>query len=87
MGQKNSSRYVDRGVPKEQYLTRRLWGLANSSPYFYDGRAPNVDHAILAHDGEAEYARDNFQELSRDDKGALRVYLMSMRRLGQAIIP
>lgn len=87
MGRSNMTRYKDRGVAKREFMTRRLWGLAQSGPYFYDGRAPTVDYAIMAHDGEAEYARDNFAELDHQTKGALRVYLMSMRREPRLVIP
>lgn len=87
MGTKNASRYVDRGVAKEEYQTRRLWGLANSGPYFYDGRAPSLDLAIEAHEGEAVEIPDAFNSLSFEDKGALRVFLMSLRRERQAVIP
>lgn len=87
MGRKNMTRYTDRGVAKSEFMTRRLWGLAQSAPYFYDGRAPTVDYAIMAHDGEAEFARDNFAELSLEGKGALRVYLISMRRQPRLVIP
>ena len=87
LGKQNASRYKDRGVAKNDYMTRRLWGLANSGPYFYDGRAPSLDDAILAHAGEAEFARDAFAELKRPEKGALRVFLMSLRRQGRPVIP
>ncbi|MCX5744075.1 MAG: hypothetical protein NT062_16420, partial [Proteobacteria bacterium] len=39
------------------WLTRALWGLADSAPYLHDGRAPTVDAAIRAHGGEAEAVR------------------------------
>jgi hypothetical protein len=87
MGPENAARHIDHGVAKAEYMTRRLWGLAQSGPYFYDGRAPDLDTAILAHGGEAEYARDAFAALAHEDKGAVRVYLMSLRRKPRVIIP
>lgn len=87
MGPENAARHIDRGVAKAEYMTRRLWGLAQSGPYFYDGRAPDLDTAILAHGGEAEDARDNFDALEHADKGALRVFLMSLRRKPRVVIP
>jgi CxxC motif-containing protein (DUF1111 family) len=87
LGAENASRHVDHGVPRQQYLTRRLWGLASSSPYFYDGRAPSLDHAIEAHRGEAEEARKTFQALTREDQGALRVFLLSLTRERRLIVP
>ncbi len=87
MGTRNASRFVEHGVAKEMYQTRRLWGLANSAPYFYDGRAPTIDLAIMAHDGEAVEIPDAFSTLSNHDKGSLRVFLTSLRREPRAIIP
>src|SRR5205085_4966451 len=30
-------------IPPSVFLTRPLWGLAESAPYLHDGRAPTVD--------------------------------------------
>jgi len=87
MGREAASRHVDHGVPREAYLTRRLWGLASSPPYFYDGHAPWLDHAISAHGGEASESRSKFNALSREDRGALRVYLLSLRRERRVMVP
>lgn len=67
-------------VPASVWLTRPLWGLADTAPYLHDGRAPTVHEAILAHGGEAEGARDAYVNLSAHRKGALRVFLMSLSR-------
>jgi hypothetical protein len=80
LGAENASPATDHGVPPRHYLTRRLWGLANSPPYFYDGRAASLDDAIRAHGGDAAESRKAFSALSRQDAGALRVYLLSLRR-------
>ncbi len=74
------ARHVHRQVPAGDYLTRRLWGLNGSGPYFHDGRAPFLDHAIAAHGGDAAFARAGFDSLDEHDKGRLRLYLMSLRR-------
>ncbi|HEY2775991.1 MAG TPA: di-heme oxidoredictase family protein [Candidatus Binatia bacterium] len=87
MGEANRARHVQRGVAVEQYLTPRLWGVANSAPYLHDGRAPSLDYAIAGHDGEGAAARAAFSALSLEDKGALRVYLMSLRRAPRIIVP
>jgi CxxC motif-containing protein (DUF1111 family) len=67
-------------VPANQWLTRSLWGLADTAPYLHDGRAPSVHTAILLHGGQAQEARDNYAALSQEDQGALRVFLMSLTR-------
>jgi CxxC motif-containing protein (DUF1111 family) len=87
MGEENASRHADHGVAPQLYLTRRLWGLASSPPYFYDGRAPWFDHAILAHGGEAANSRNAFHALGREEKGALRLYLLSLRREPRFFVP
>ena len=69
------------------YLTPRLWAVADSAPYLHDGRAPSLDYAIAGHDGEGAAARAAFAALGPEEKGALRVYLMSLRRAPRVIVP
>jgi CxxC motif-containing protein (DUF1111 family) len=87
MGALNEAQHVQRGVPVRDYLTPRLWGVADSAPYLHDGRAPSLDYAIAGHDGEGAAARAAFMELAREEKGALRVYLTSLRRAPRLIVP
>ena len=87
MGTANAAQHVQRGVAPNEYLTPRLWGVADSAPYLHDGRAPSFDYAIAGHGGEGAAARAAFAALSFEDKGALRVYLMSLRREPRVIVP
>ena len=87
MGAANAARHVQRGVALREYLTPRLWGVADSAPYLHDGRAPSFDYAIAGHDGEGAAARAAFLALPFDDRGPLRVYLMSLRRTPRVIVP
>jgi Di-haem oxidoreductase, putative peroxidase len=87
MGQANAARHVQRGVALTEYLTPRLWGVADSAPYLHDGRAPSFDYAIAGHDGEGAAARAAFEALSLEDRGRIRVYLMSLRRVRRVIVP
>jgi di-heme oxidoreductase (putative peroxidase) len=87
MGTVNAARHVQRGVPIRDYLTPRLWGVADSAPYLHDGRAPSFDYAIAGHDGEGAAARAAFQALPLEDRGSLRVYLMSLRRVRRVVVP
>jgi CxxC motif-containing protein (DUF1111 family) len=87
MGEQNLARHVQSGVAKADYLTPRLWGVADSAPYLHDGRAPSLDYAIAGHDGEGAAAADAYAALSLHDQGALRVYLMSLRRMPRVIVP
>ena len=74
------SRATVNGVPADVFLTRPLWGLADTAPYLHDGRARTVDDAILAHGGEAEAARRKFEALPQKQKGDLRIFLLSLTR-------
>lgn len=87
MGHENAARHRQRGVAERAYLTPRLWGVADSPPYLHDGRAPNFDYAVAGHGGEGAEARTAFTALSPHDKGGLRVYLMSLRRLPRLVVP
>jgi CxxC motif-containing protein (DUF1111 family) len=87
MGPANAARHVQRGVGLQDYLTPRLWGVADSAPYLHDGRAPSFDYAIAGHDGEGAAARAAFDALPLPDRGALRVYLMSLRRAPRVFVP
>lgn len=87
MGAANEARHVQNGVAKREYLTPRLWGVADSAPYLHDGRAPSFDYAIAGHDGEGAAARAAFAALPLAERGPLRVYLMSLRRAPRVIVP
>jgi len=87
MGKANAARHVQRGVALQEYLTPRLWGVADSAPYLHDGRAPSFDYALAGHDGEGAAARAAFAALPLEDRGWLRVYLMSLRRASRVIVP
>lgn len=87
MGAQNAAAHVQNGVGPREYLTPRLWGMADSAPYLHDGRAPSIDYAIAGHDGEGAAARAAFVALPPPDKGALRVYLMSLRRAPRVVVP
>jgi hypothetical protein len=87
MGTANAAQHVQRGVGPNDYLTPRLWGVADSAPYLHDGRAPSLDYAIAGHDGEAAAARAAFAAVPFDQRGPLRVYLMSLRREPRVVVP
>ena len=68
------------GIPRHQFMTPPLWGVANSAPYMHDGRAGTIHEAILAHSGEAQAARDAYEKLPYDKSGPLRLFLLSLGR-------
>src|SRR6185369_13843945 len=73
MGKANAAQHVQNGVALQEYLTPRLWGVADSAPYLHDGRAPFFDYAIAGHDGEGAAARAVFEAIPWNDRGPLRV--------------
>jgi hypothetical protein len=87
MGAANAAQHVQSGVAVRDYLTPRLWGVADSAPYLHDGRAPSLDYAMAGHDGEGAAARAAYMALPFNDKGPLRVYLMSLRRVPRVVVP
>jgi hypothetical protein len=87
MGPANAAQHVQRGVALNEYLTPRLWGVADSAPYLHDGRAPSLDYAIAGHDGQGAAARAAFAALPYEQRGPLRVYLMSLRRVRRVVVP
>jgi hypothetical protein len=67
-------------LPRSVFITRPLWGLAETPPYLHDGRAATIPAAILAHGGEAQGPRDAFAALAPDDQADLHVFLLSLTR-------
>ncbi|WP_246710228.1 di-heme oxidoreductase family protein [Martelella soudanensis] len=67
-----------------EWRTAPLWGnglteVVNDHSFFlHDGRARNRTEAILWHGGEAEAARDNFANASKEDRDALIKFLESL---------
>ncbi len=50
------------------FMTTPLWGVATTAPYGHDGRSANVEQAILRHGGDAQFSRDVYASLPRDEQ-------------------
>jgi hypothetical protein len=74
-------------IPARVFLTRPLWGLAETAPYLHDGRAPTVQDAILLHGGEATAARDAYLALDEKGRASVRVFLASLSREPKPFVP
>jgi hypothetical protein len=74
-------------IPAAMFLTRPLWGLADTAPYLHDGRAPTVHEAIVHHGGEAAGARDAYLALDEDGRASVRVFLASLAREPKLFAP
>ena len=72
-------------VPKVEFTTARLWGVADTAPYLHDGRALTLKEAILMHGGEAKDSRDDFDDLEYEKMQALLFFLRSLRTPAKAI--
>ncbi|AWF81708.1 hypothetical protein BTJ40_13205 [Microbulbifer sp. A4B17] len=65
-----------------EFITARLWGVADTAPYLHDGRAHTLAEAIFMHDSpgsEASNAAQNFKYLSEDQQNKILAFLMSLR--------
>lgn len=67
-----------------EWRTMPLWGIGlfqktnGTAFYLHDGRARSIEEAILWHDGEAEKARNQFMNLSKNDRDKLLKFLNSL---------
>ena len=62
-----------------EFITARLWGVADTAPYLHDGRALTLTDAIVAHGGEAAESSEAFRSLAAADKEALLAFLRTFR--------
>jgi hypothetical protein len=65
-----------------EFITPRLWGIADTAPYLHDGRALTLVEAIEWHDSdgsEAAAAAQAFSALQEKDKNRLIKFLLSLR--------
>lgn len=87
LGSKLAEPRADRGVDGALFITPPLWELARTRPYLHDGRAPTLHDAIVAHEGEATDARDQYLALGEAGQGPLRVFLVSLTRQRRYAVP
>ena len=87
MGDALASGVPQGDIPRREFLTRPLWGLAETAPYLHDGRAPTVHDAIVLHGGEASSARDAYLALDERGRASVRVFLASLSRQPKVFVP
>ena len=67
-----------------EWRTPPLWGIGlietvnNHTNFLHDGRARNIEEAILWHGGEAETSKNEFMKLSKADRDAVLKFLNSL---------
>tara|TARA_Y100000590_G_scaffold458615_1_gene613702 strand:- start:2390 stop:4105 length:1716 start_codon:yes stop_codon:yes gene_type:complete len=69
------------GIATEEWLTRKLWGVASEPPFLHHGRATLISEAILLHGGEAEQQRVAFENLSEYDQAAVVEFIKTLQIL------
>ncbi len=68
----------------KEWRTPPLWGIGmfytvnGHTNYLHDGRAQNLEEAILWHGGEGESAKENFRKMSSDQRHKLILFLKSL---------
>ncbi len=68
----------------QEWRTPPLWGIGlvetvnSHTRFLHDGRARNLEEAILWHGGEAEAARDSFLAMPKAERDALLAFLNSL---------
>jgi CxxC motif-containing protein (DUF1111 family) len=58
--------------------TAPLWGVRKQLPLMHDGRAANLNDAILAHAGQGQKSRDRYAALPQSQKDNLVAFLNSL---------
>ena len=84
MGEGLADGRPDQDANGREWRTPPLWGIGLQSTvsghtrFLHDGRARNLQEAILWHGGEGAAARDAYAKLDRDQREALLAYLRSL---------
>jgi CxxC motif-containing protein (DUF1111 family) len=63
----------------DEWKTPPLWGVADSAPYFHDGRSPTLESAIFRHHGDAASVSKAFESLPEPDRAAIVRFLKSLK--------
>jgi CxxC motif-containing protein (DUF1111 family) len=87
MGSGLADKLVEGQAKGNMWRTAPLWGIGytekvmgNSGKvgYLHDGRARDLTEAIMWHGGEADRARQRFEQLARTDRESLLAFLKSL---------
>ncbi len=63
----------------DEWKTPALWGVADSAPYFHDGKSPTLRAAIDRHQGDASAVTRGFVSLSERDQNAVIAFLSTLK--------
>jgi hypothetical protein len=65
-------------VPRDEFLTAKLWDVGNSAPWGHRGDLDTIYAAIVAHGGEAAAVEGDFETLSAADQSAVVAFLKTL---------
>ena len=66
------------GVNAAVFITAELWGVGNTGPWMFNGRAFTLDQAIRMHGGEAQTSRDKYASLPDQEQREIVEFLKSL---------
>jgi hypothetical protein len=66
------------------FITRKLWGVANSGPFMHHGKFTTMREAVLTHAGESLASRLAFERLSPADRDSVIEFLKTLQILPTA---
>ncbi len=69
-----AQRFVERDV----FLTPRLWGVGSTAPYGHRGDFRMLNEIIVAHGGDAAFARNAYLDLTADQRDTVIAFLRSL---------
>lgn len=84
MGEALADNRPDGEATGREWRTAPLWGIGMvgivnlHTRFLHDGRARNLEEAVLWHGGEAESSRDLYRRLRKEDRSALLKFLESL---------
>jgi CxxC motif-containing protein (DUF1111 family) len=84
MGEQLSDNANDFKATGSEWRTQPLWGIGlieivnGHTNLMHDGRARNVEEAILWHGGEAQKAKDKYKKLSKEERQDLLAFINSL---------
>lgn len=79
MGPRLAETFERGDLAQAEFITARLWGIADTAPYLHDARATTLFEAIEFHGGEAQGPRDAFLALSQSERDDLIYFLSRLR--------
>ena len=84
MGPELGDNYSQFNASGDEWRTTPLWGIGlqevvnGHSHYLHDGRARNFTEAIMWHGGEGDVSRQIFQQMTKEERETLIMFLRSL---------